>query len=74
MMFHNILNVITIIEKVNPHPRPKRAIVEIMFILTHGILVSKEILMSRLEQIRGIREQLVNKGHKIFEANRLGRI
>ncbi len=43
MKFHNVLNVITIIEKVNPHPRPKRAIVEMMLILTHEILGSSAI-------------------------------
>jgi hypothetical protein len=44
-----------------------------MLILTHGILVSKEILMSRLEQMGKIRGQLIKKRDEVFEANRLSR-
>jgi DnaK suppressor protein len=39
--------------------------------LTHEILESKEILMSRSEQMSKIRERLINKRDEVFEAHRL---
>jgi hypothetical protein len=72
-MFHNVSNVITIIEKVNPHPGPKRAIVEMMLILTHRVPVSKEIFVNRLEQTGKSRGQLIKKRDEFFEAPRLSR-
>jgi predicted nucleic-acid-binding protein len=72
-MFHNIFNIITIIEKANHHPIQKCIIVEMMLMITHGILVSKEILMSKLEQMGKIRGQLIKKRDEIFEAHRPSR-
>jgi hypothetical protein len=72
MMFHNVFNVITIIETANPHTRPKRAIVEMILILTYGMPVSKAIFVSRLEQMGKIREQLIRKRDEFFEANLTG--
>jgi hypothetical protein len=67
------LNITTIIKKANPHPVQKRGIVEMMLILTHGKIVSKEIFVNRLEPVRRIHEQLMKKHHEVFEANRLNR-
>jgi|WetSurMetagenome_2_1015567.scaffolds.fasta_scaffold310209_2 hypothetical protein len=73
MVFHDISNIITIIEKVNPHPLQKRGIIEMMLILNDGIFISKEILVSRLEEMGRIRGQLIKKRHEVFEANGLSR-